>query len=180
VPRRVLIGHITGAHGIRGEVIVRTYTEAADGIAAYGPLSDDSGTRTFEITRTRPTPKGLVAEIKGVADRNAAEALKGVGLHVPRDRLPKPAEGEYYHADLVGLEATAPDGTALGEVVGVANFGAGDLLEIRLAGIRQTEFVPFDDDCVPVVDVAGGRCVVVMPVMVGEPEPKDPTEESGG
>ena len=136
-PSRILLGRIAGAHGIRGEVLIKTFTEAPENIGAYGPLSDASGTRTFKIKSVRATPKGVVARLAGVDDRNAAEALKGIELYVERARLPAAAEGEFYHADLIGLTAVDGDGKPIGEIVAVQNFGAGDLLEIRLAGSSQ-------------------------------------------
>ena len=99
-----------GAHGIRGEVLIHAFTAAPENIAAYGPLSDAAGARAFEIESARVTAKGVVARLEGVADRNAAEALKGVELYVDRDRLPAAAEGEFYHADLIGLAAVDPQG----------------------------------------------------------------------
>ena len=173
-PKRILLGEIVAAHGIRGEVGIKTYTAAPEAIADYGPLSDETGRRTFEITGVKMTAKGIVARIKGVADRTGAEALKGTGLYVVRALLPNADEagGEYYHADLIGLAAVAPDGTALGTIVAVSNFGAGDLIEIKAPGRNATEFVPFTDACVPVVDLVGGTVTVVMPEVVeGEPPP---------
>lgn len=161
--KRILLGRIAGAHGIRGEVIIHTFTEAPDGIAAYGPLSDAGGTRTFTIEKARPTTKGVVTRVRGVTDRTAAEALKGIELYVDRDRLPPATDGEYYHADLIGLEAVDPSGERIGEIVAVQNYGAGDLLEIRLIGRSQTEFAPFTEACVPEVNVAAKRVVVVLP-----------------
>lgn len=168
--RRVLLGHVAGAHGIRGEVLVKSYTEAPEDIGAYGPLTDDKSGRTLELKVLRVTPKGVVARIGGVADRNAAEALKGARLVVDRARLPEPEAEEYYHADLVGLAAVDAAGAEIGRVAAVVNYGAGDLLEIALAGARKTELVPFTPAFVPEVDVAGGRVVLVMPVAVGERE----------
>jgi 16S rRNA processing protein RimM len=170
---RILLGAITGAHGIRGEVVIKTFTARPEDIAAYGALIDESGTRTFEITSARVTGKGVIARLAGVTDRNAAEALKGVGLHVPRARLPKTKDTEYYHADLIGLAAVDPNGKAIGAIVAVQNFGAGDILEIRLEASKATELVPFDNAHVPEIDLAHGRAVVVMPVMVGEKEPDE-------
>lgn len=169
-PLRILLGRIAGAHGIRGEVVIHAYTEAPEDIGAYGPLSDAGGARTFTIASARATSKGVVARLKGVADRNAAEALKGVELYVNRERLPAGDEGDYYHADLIGLAAVDAEGKAIGEIVTVQNFGAGDLLEIRLAGSHRTEFVPFTEACVPTVDVAAGRAVVVFPPTTGDEE----------
>jgi 16S rRNA processing protein RimM len=162
---RVLLGRIAGAHGIRGEVLIKTFTAVPESIGAYGPLADKGGTRVFEIKSVRVTAKGVVARLKGVADRNAAEALKGVELYVAREKLPAAAEGEFYHADLIGLSAVDPEGRPIGEIVAVHNFGAGDLIEVRLAGSGKTELVPFTDDTVPEVDIAGRRAVVVMQEM---------------
>jgi 16S rRNA processing protein RimM len=167
---RILLGRISGAHGIRGEVVIHAYTMAPESIGAYGPLFDKDGARSFEITSARATPKGVVARLKGVGDRTAAEALKGVELYVDRDRLPAAAEGEFYHADLVGLAAVDPQGTQIGEIVAVQNFGAGDLLEIRLAGLGNTELVPFTEATVPEVDIPAGRAVVAMPAASNEEE----------
>jgi 16S rRNA processing protein RimM len=163
MPSRILLGHIAGAHGIRGEVLIKSYTGVAEDIAAYGLLTDESGARAFEVESARATPKGVVARIGGVTDRTAAEALKGVGLWAERSRLPPTEPGEYYHSDLIGLRAVTPEGKTLGEVVAVQNYGAGDLLEIRIEGTRRTELIPFTDAFVPEVDVAAGSAVVMMP-----------------
>ncbi len=162
-PDRILLGRIAGAHGIRGEVLIKTFTAAPENIGAYGPLSDETGTRTFKLKSARATPKGVVARLQGVDDRNGAEALRGIALYIERDRLPEAAEDEFYHADLVGLAAVSPDGKPVGEIIAVQNYGAGDLLEIRLAGSSKTELVPFTDAAVPQVDVAARRVVVLMP-----------------
>jgi 16S rRNA processing protein RimM len=157
--KRILLGRIAGAHGIRGEVLIKTFTGRPEDIGAYGPLDDGAG-RTFRIEVVRVTARGVVARIAGVGDRNAAEALKGAALHVDRERLPMPAEGEFYHADLIGLAAVDPEGRPLGEVIAVYNHGAGDLLEVRLAESGKTELVAFTDAFVPEVDLAGRRVVV--------------------
>ena len=170
--RRVLLGRIGAAHGVRGDVLVESYTAEPQDIAAYGPLESEDGTRRFELKVVRATPKGVVARIAGVADRNAAEALRGTALYVERARLPASEEGEFYHADLVGLRAEDGEGRAIGTVVAVVNYGAGDLLEVRLEGSRKTELVPFTDAFVPTVDIAGGRAVVLLP-----PSEKDDEDE---
>jgi 16S rRNA processing protein RimM len=157
--KRILLGRIAAAHGIRGEVLIKTFTERPEDIAAYGPLDDGRG-GALTVKVIRVTPKGVIARITGVADRNGAEALKGVGLHVDRARLPSPDDGTYYHADLIGLAAVDPEGRPVGEVVGVHNHGAGDLLEVRLAETGKTELVAFTDAFVPEVDVAARRVVV--------------------
>jgi 16S rRNA processing protein RimM len=167
---RILLGRISGAHGIRGEVVIHAYTVTPESIGAYGPVFDKAGTRSFEVASARATPKGVVARLKGVGDRTAAEALKGVELYVNRDRLPAAAEGEFYHADLIGLAAVAPEGMQIGEIVAVQNFGAGDLLEIRLAASGKIELVPFTEAVVPEIDIAAGRAVVAMPAASGDEE----------
>jgi 16S rRNA processing protein RimM len=162
---RVLIARIGAAHGIKGEVRVKAYTADPGDIAAYGPLEAPDG-KTFEVASLRPAagPASdmLVVKFKGVADRNAAEALNGVELSVPRDRLPPTEEEEYYHADLIGLAAVAPDGAELGTVTAVHNYGAGDLLEIAPKR-GETLLVPFTRAVVPEVDLAAGRVIIVPP-----------------
>ena len=162
-PRKVLLGQIARAHGIRGEVLIKTHTAAPENIGAYGPLSDASGAKSIVLRGVRATPKGVVARVEGVSDRNGAEALQGLELYVERDRLPPAAEDEFYHADLVGLTVVEPGGETIGTVKAVQNYGAGDLLEIALTRSRDTELVPFSDAFVPEVDVAARRVVVRMP-----------------
>ena len=162
--RRVLLGRITGVHGIRGEVVIKAYTAEPESIGAYGPLEDEAGQRAYTLAVVRVTPKGVIGRVKGVADRTEAEKLKGTKLYIARERLPAAEANEFYHADLVGLAAFDPAGARIGEIVAVQNFGAGDLLEINLAGSNESEFVPFTNAVVPEVDIAAGRAIVVMPV----------------
>lgn len=167
----VLLGRISAAQGLRGEVRIATFTEAPENIAAYGPLTASDG-RTFNITAVRPH-KGanVVARLEGVTDRTGAEALRGLELFVARACLPPAEDGEWYVSDLVGLVAVAPDGTKLGEIIAVPNYGAGDLLEIRPSGesegeegaSRQTLLVPFTEAAVPEVDITRRHVVVVLP-----------------
>lgn len=161
--RRIVLGEIVGAHGIKGDVLVRSYTSEPADIAAYGPLEDATGRHKLTLTVRRSTSKGLVAHITGIDDRNAAEALKGTVLHLDRELLPDTGEEEFYHADLVGLVATDPQGRSLGTIVAVANYGAGDIIEVQPDDGGASALVPFTKAFVPVVDVAGGRVVVVMP-----------------
>ena len=181
-PRLILLGRVGAAHGIKGDVSVRTFTGDPAAIGGYGPLTDKTGAKAFKVRVVRSNPKGgVIARFEGVSDRNGAEALNGTDLYVDRARLPAAAEGEYYHADLVGLKAVDAHGAALGEIIAIENFGAGDLLEIRLEGISATEFVPFSNACVPVIDLAAGVATVIMPETTGEPEPHETgdDEESG-
>lgn len=159
---RVCVGAIVGAHGVRGAVRVKSLTERAVDIAAYGPVEDDSGRRRFDLKVTGEAKGLVVAQIVGIADRTAAEGLKGVRLYVSREVLPETQEDEFLYADLVGLRAEAEDGSAVGVVRGVADFGAGEVLDIVRPG-QPSVWVPFTKAAVPVVDVPGGRLVVIPP-----------------
>jgi 16S rRNA processing protein RimM len=174
---RVCIAQIGAPHGVRGEVRLRAFTEDPLSVKRYGPLEAEDG-RRFEIEAVRPAKDMLVARLKGVSDRDAAERLTNLRLYVARDRLPQPADGEFYHADLIGLAATTADGARFGTVKAVHNFGAGDLLEIEPATGGPTVMLPFTEVAVPVVDIAGGRLVVVEPFEVSLPP--SPTEGEGG
>jgi 16S rRNA processing protein RimM len=158
-----LLGEIGRPQGLQGEVRIRSFTAEPGAIADYGQLEDETGTRLFEIESLRVTPKALIARLKGVESRDQAEALTGTKLYVPRFRLPEREENEWYHSDLIGLAALAPDGAALGTVIAVHNFGAGDLLEIRPAGGGATVLMPFTRETVPEVDVEGGWLRIMPP-----------------
>lgn len=164
--RLVLMGAILGAHGIKGEVKVKSFAAKPADIAEYGPLTDTKHKRSFDlsIVGTGDAVKGvLIGRIAGITDRNAAEALKGVELFVDRDRLPAPDDPEeYYLADLIGLAAFDGKGAKLGEIVSVDNYGAGDLLLVVPAD-GEGFVVPFAKAFVPVVDVKGSRVVLDLP-----------------
>jgi len=160
--KRVCVGIITGAHGVQGAVRVRSFTEQPRAVGRYGPLEDESGDRQFEL-RVSGSAKGVViARVAGITDRDQAEALRGLHLYLPRAALPEPRREEYYHADLIGLSAELADGTRLGRVRSIHDFGAGDTLEIvRSAGAPA--MVPFTRAIVPIVDLTAGRLVVDPP-----------------
>jgi 16S rRNA processing protein RimM len=162
-PDRVLVGEIGRPQGLQGEVRIRSFTAHPAAIAEYGPLEDEAGTRLFEIESLRVTPKALTARLKGVASRDEAEALTGTKLYVPHSRLPAREEDEWYHTDLIGLSVMDREGAAIGSVVAVHNFGAGDLLEIRPASGGATVLMPFTRDTVPEVDVEGGWLRIAPP-----------------
>jgi 16S rRNA processing protein RimM len=160
---RVCLGQIGAAHGVRGEVRLRSFTSDPAAIADYGPLETDDG-RVFQIEALRPAKDHFVARLSGICDRDAARALANAKLYVPRERLPKTAEpDEFYHADLVGLAVVDLAGNSVGTVVGIHNFGAGDLIEVRTAKGGNTELVPFDTTHVPAVDIAAGKIVIDPP-----------------
>lgn len=162
---RVCVGAIVGAHGVRGQVRVKSFTDDPLDVAAYGPVEDEDRTRRFKL-KVMGEAKGLViAKLDGVDDRDAAEALRGTRLYVSRDKLPETDEDEFLYSDLVGLRAETADGSVVGTVRGVADFGAGEVLDLG------TFMVPFTKADVPVVDIAGGRVVVVSPQYA--PDDKD-------
>ena len=160
---RICVAQIGPAHGTRGEVRLKSFTTDPMAVKDYGALETEDGTATFRIEALRPAKSHLVAQLAGVRDRTAAERLANVRLFVPRERLPAPETDEFYHADLIGLAAVATDGRALGTVVAIHDFGAGDILEVRPEGQRNTVMLPFTTTTVPVVDVAGHRIVIDPP-----------------
>lgn len=137
----VTLAVIIGAHGVTGEVRLKVFTEDLRSYTAF-----NGGTLTLKALR--PGSNGMIARIAEVTDRNAAEALRGTELTVPRDALPPLSEGEYYHTDLLGLPVCASDGAVIGRVVAIDNFGAGDVLEIERAGGGRF-MVPMRSEAVP-------------------------------
>ena len=161
---RVCLGVVVGAHGVRGLVRVKPFTEDPDGVAAYGPVETADGKRRFKIKVTGATKGVVICQLEGVTDRDMAEALRGTELYVDRAMLPEVDEEEgYYQADLIGLQAIGADDRLYGRVVAVQNFGAGDLLEIARPEGGPTVLVPFTDDNVPEVDLEGGRLTLDPP-----------------
>lgn len=173
--RRVCLGRIAGAWGLQGGVRVHSYTAEPLDVAAYGPLSDEAGARTFTLRPQRLAKGAVLALIDGVTDRDAAEALKGVELYILRALLPETETDEFYHDDLIGLAAVLADGSALGEVIAVQDFGAGDMLEVKRA-TGGTVFVPFTRAIVPEVDLAAGRLTVAPPPGLLEAADRDGTD----
>ena len=177
----VLVARFGAAHGVRGEIRLWSFTADPLAIADYGPLESKDGRRQFVIDTLRPNKDFLVARIDGVGDRNAAEALRNVELYLPRERLPEIDEDDtWYYADLVSLAAVAPDGTDVGTVAAVYNFGAGDIVEIAPASGGKTLLLPFTEAVVPEVDVKAKRIVVVLPEEIEVREAVDPAEPSEG
>lgn len=155
----ICIAEIAGPHGIRGGVKLKLYTDDPEGLKEYSPLLDESGTCQFHIESLTVTPKAVIVHFKGVKDRNAAELLKGTGLYVHLDRLPQPEADEFYHADLIDAVIINEQGTVLGQVTGVHNFGAGDIIEF-LSTDRKPVCIPFHHDYVLEVDVENKKITV--------------------
>ena len=172
--KRLLMGRIGAAHGIKGEVRIQSFTDEPLALADYGPLATNKPGLTIEIEHARATTNVLVARLKGITDRTAAEKLNGVELYVDRDKLPPPdAEDDFYHADLIGLDARLNDGTVLGKVTAIPNFGASDLLEVTDARSGDTYLYPFTKAVVPEIHLAEGYLIIEVPVEAdpGEEEP---------
>ena len=160
---RLCLGVITGAHGVRGLVRLKSYTAEPEAVAGYGPLEDESGARRFDLVVRSRAKDHLIVSIAGIADRDAAEGLRGVHLYVDRAALPEPDEpDEFYHADLIGLAVETADGQAYGTVRAVEDFGAGDVIEIDLPA-GGTVLLPFTQAIFPLVDIPNGRLIVDPP-----------------
>ncbi|MEQ9811248.1 MAG: ribosome maturation factor RimM [Azospirillaceae bacterium] len=162
-PQLVEVGVIAAPHGVRGLVKLKSFTAEPAAIAGYGPLVDATGRRRIRLAILSEAKGQFIVRIEGVADRDAAERLRGTRLFVERDRLPPPEEAdEFYHADLIGLAAVDAAGRTIGTVRAIHDFGAGDLLEIARPD-SGTIILPFTRDTVPEIDLTAGRLVVVEP-----------------
>jgi 16S rRNA processing protein RimM len=155
---RVLLGVVAAPHGIRGLVRIKSFTEDPMSVGAYGPLSDETGKKAYRVEALSAARGAVLARIEGVADRTAAEALRGLRLYVERSALPEAGEREWYEADLIGLAAIGRDGRDWGKVIAFHDFGAGSVMEVS-GGVM----LPFTDEAVPEIDVEGGKVVVDPP-----------------
>jgi len=155
---RVLLGVVAAPHGVRGLVRIKSFTEDPMKVAAYGPLSDEAGKKVYRVEALSAARGAVLARIEGVADRTAAEALRGLRLYVERKRLPEAGEREWYEADLIGLSAVGRDGRDWGKVTAFHDFGAGSVMEVSGGAM-----LPFTDEAVPEIDVEGGKVVIDPP-----------------
>jgi 16S rRNA processing protein RimM len=166
-PDLVLVGRFGAAHGVRGEIRLKSFTADPKAIAAYGPLTDVGGTAKFVLASLRLVKDDIcVARVEGIGDRTAAERLTNLDLFVPRAQLPPPDADEFYQADLIGLAACLEDGREIGRIERVLDFGGGDILEIRRSAGGETLLVPFTRAAVPHVDIARGRVTIVPPAEI--------------
>lgn len=164
--RLVTLAIIGAAHGLRGDVRVRSFTEDPAAFGNYGPLQGSDG-KIYRVTSARPAGSTIIAHLAGIDDRTAAESLNGVELSVPRSVLASAGleEGEFLHADLLGLLALDAEGKEYGRVIAIHDFGAGDVLEIQQPGARS-HMVPFTTAAVPRIDVAAGQ-LILDPIAAG-------------
>ena len=161
--RLILIGKVAGAFGVKGELRLTAYTGDPMGMLAYGPLRRADGSIALTLKKGRPVKGAVIVEALEVTTREAAQALRGLGLHIERSALPAPDQDEFYLADLTGLTVVSPEGERLGKVKTVADFGAGDLLEIKPAGIGASWWIPFTRAAVPEIRLEEGLIVVARP-----------------
>ncbi|NNU79709.1 ribosome maturation factor RimM [Halovulum dunhuangense] len=158
----ICVGAITGAFGVRGEARVKSFCAEPEAIAAYSPLVTRDG-RSLTLKITRAVAGGFAVRLGGVATREQAEALRGVQLFAPREKLPALPDDEFYHADLIGLAVVDTGGRVLGVVQAIHNHGAGDLLEVTGPGLKGGVLLPFTRATVPTVDLASGRLIADPP-----------------
>ena len=160
---RVCVAAIAGAFGVRGEVRLKSFTSDPEACATYGPLSDDNGDHAYSVHIIQAIKGGFAARLSGVTSKEDADALRGVRLYAPRDALPTLPDDEFYHADLIGLEAYDTGGAKIGRVKAVLNHGASDLLELDRGRGIQSVLVPFTQTIVPNVDLSAGKVIVDPP-----------------
>ena len=176
-PARICVAAVACAHGVKGLVRLKPFTEVPEDCVAYGLLSSADGSRTYAVKLMGQVKAMLLARMEGVTDRNQAEAMRGTRLYVDRAALPEPeTDDEFYHADLIGLSAVLQDGTVLGRVQAVYDFGAGDTLELTGTADGNALLVPFTLAIVPKVDIANGRLIVDPPeglLDIADPNSKD-------
>lgn len=170
----VLLGVVIGAQGLKGELKVKTFTEAPERFGAYGPLHTKDG-RTFTVLSVRSGKGVAIVQFENITIRDAADSLRGAELYVSRERLPPGAAHEFYHADLIGLRAEDEMGRTIGKVIAIHNFGAGDVIEIEREDGGGAVLMPFTREIVPIIDVADNRIVIAAPEEV-EAETKGSVE----
>ena len=185
---RVCVGAIAGAQGINGAVRIKPFTDAPEDVAAYGAVVNEAGDRRFDLD-IREVRGGLViARLDGVSDRNAAEALKGLRLYVPRDALPAPDEDEFYHADLLGLRVVMAEGPRegskdegdVGTVRAIIPAGSTEVLEIDRGTGAQTLLVPFTKAAVPEINIRARWLSIDPPEETEQERPEDDRANENG
>ena len=176
---RICLGAVVGVHGIKGEVKVKSFTEPDTNVDKYGEVEDKSANRKFTLKVVGRSKELLRVKIKGIDDRNAAEALIGTGFYINRGSLPElEDEDEFYEADLIGLEVRQNE-QVIGSVAGLYNFGAGEIIEIKLKSSGKLEMIPFTKVYVPEVNVSGGYIIVKSAVMNFAPDDEGADDAEG-
>lgn len=169
---KLCLGVITGAHGIRGAVKVKSFTQDPVELTNYGALSDTNGNQVYDLSIIGQAKGLLIVKIAGITNRNQAEDLKGTELFIQRETLPEAENGEFYHADLVGLKALDQDGDLYGIVKALFDFGAGDILEIQRYDGKSVMY-PFTLAVVPDININEGFLTIIPPAEVSERDHDD-------
>lgn len=159
----ICVGAIGGSFGVRGDVRLKSFCADPAALADYAPLTTEDGSRSFDLTLTGTIKSGFTARLSGVTTKEQADAMRGLRLYAPRDRLPSLPDDEYYHADLIGLAVHDTGGALIGTVQSVQNHGASDILELKIPGVGETVLLPFTMDNVPTVDLTARRIVADPP-----------------
>lgn len=168
IPTRICLGAFAGAHGVRGDALVRVFTERPENIAAYGPVTSEDGARRFTLQFIRSAKPGFaVVSAREIANREDALSLKGTRLYIDRAALPAPDEDEFYLDDLVGMTLTEEAGAAIGEVLAIYNFGAGDLVEFRRNNVRGVSVLAFTKSNFPILNITARRMTVSGAALAG-------------
>ncbi len=159
----ICVGAVAGSYGVRGEIRLKSFCAVPEEIADYSPLTNEDGSQSYTLTLSRAIKNGFSGHLSGVETKEQADAIKGLRLFIPRDRMPSLPDDEYYHADLIGLEVYDTGGTLLGTVKTVQNHGASDLLELHGPNLKGTVLLPFTLAAIPTVDLEKGRIVADPP-----------------
>lgn len=162
----ICVGAVAGAFGVRGEARIKSFCADPEAIGDYAPLYSADGRQSYGIEITRAVKGGLACRLTGVPTREAAEALKGLRLYAPRDRLPALPDDEFYHADLIGMTVLDTGGAEMGRLRAIHDHGAGDILEITGPGMKTPLLIPFTREAVPTVDLASRRIIVDPPLEI--------------
>ena len=168
----VCVAAVAAAHGVRGALKLKCFTEDPASVGSFGPLVDEAGRELFTVRVVGPAKGGVIVQARGIDDRDAAEALRGLRLYIPRVRLPEPEDDTFYYEDLVGLAVQDTAGRALGRVIAVHDFGAGEVIEYQGAEGKGC-MVPFTMALVPEVDLAHGRLVVAPEALEVQEAPEE-------
>lgn len=176
--RRICLGKIATAHGVRGLVKLHVYGDDPHSFEKYGALyTAETGSDTLTLRLKGRAGGQWLAQVDGVDDRNAAETLRGKQLWLDRDKLPPPADNEFYHVDLIGLAVHDESGARIGSVIGVENFGAGDLLDIR-PDIGESFYLSFTKDNIRSIDLAAKKIIASMLDSIAGDDENEETDEA--
>lgn len=173
--KRICIGVFAGAHGVRGDVRVKSFTEPPSNLTAYGAVSTKDGAEKFTLTLKNQIKTGVfLASAPEITDRETAEALKGVKLFIERAELPATKEDEFYIEDLIGMAARDETGRVIGRVKAVRNFGAGDILELAGApGANSAAMIAFTKRAVPQIDLKTREITINTMELAGDGDVSD-------